>query len=645
MDRVIGSRLIFNRPRENWAFALGSWIVYIAAFGPVFGAAHAMVTAWSVLPLIVTGLALGTRVGLMAGLLNILLNVFLLGLVGVNGWQDTLEKWPAAIMAVALAGAFGWIGEVINRLRDQSRALEREQTALRHEVGERQKVEQALRQAHDELDLRVRERTAELSQAQVRYRITSELISDFACAVRIEPDGREIIEWSMGGLDRIAGYRHDELDDWQTIVHPDDMGLVRQFFLAARTIRESSCEFRVVAKNGETRWLLARGRSEWDPTETRVVRCYVAIQDATARRLAEEALRTSETKSLALVNAIPDMMVRMNRAGVVLDFKAGKEFRVETPPAALIGRSMDELQARGEKFPEGAAWQLLKSVRAALETGQGQDFESEVTWGGVQHHYETRVVISGKDEALGIVRDITARKHAEAEMERLLDQLRASRARLVALSQRLVEIQELERRQIARELHDQVGQGLTGLSINLNIIRSQLPAEVLPRVEGRLADSLKLVDSTVQQIRDVMAELRPAVLDDYGLEAALRWLAKRFAEQVGISTQFQGSDILPRLPSERETALFRISQEALNNIAKHAQAKHATLKLEELDGLVRLTIMDDGIGFDTTAPRQSATRMSWGLSLMRERARGVGGELYIHSRPSHGTEIIIEVPR
>ena len=236
-------------------------------------------------------------------------------------------------------------------------------------------------------------------------------------------------------------------------------------------------------------------------------------------------------------------------------------------------------------------------------------------------------MISGEDEVLGIVRDITARKRAEAERERL------------------VETQELERRQIARELHDQVGQSLTGLSINLNIINTQLSPESRRKVASRLQDSLNLVDITVERIRDVMAELRPAVLDDYGLEAGLRWLGKRFTERMGVSTNVYSVEVAPRLPLERETALFRIAQEALNNIAKYAQAKQVTLTLEALDERIRLTIADDGIGFDATARRQAGTPISWGMSLMRERARGVGGDMSIESIPGKGTAIVAEVPR
>jgi signal transduction histidine kinase len=114
---------------------------------------------------------------------------------------------------------------------------------------------------------------------------------------------------------------------------------------------------------------------------------------------------------------------------------------------------------------------------------------------------------------------------------------------------------------------------------------------------------------------------------------------------VGVSAHVEGAEVEPRLPIERETALFRITQEALNNIAKHARAKQVTLTLETLDQRIRLTIADDGSGFDATAPRPAGARMSWGLALMRERVRGVGGDMRIDSAIGKGTTIIAEVPR
>ena len=237
-----------------------------------------------------------------------------------------------------------------------------------------------------------------------------------------------------------------------------------------------------------------------------------------------------------------------------------------------------------------------------------------------------------------------ARIKAEEEQERLFEQVRASHGLSQSLSRRLVEVQEAERRDLVRRLHDEVGQTLTALSLNLNIIWSQLPAETATKIATRMDDSLKLVEETIEHIRDVMSELRPPVLDDYGLTAVLHWYAKQFSERTGITLAVHLEELSPRLPLQTETALFRIAQEALTNVCKYAQAKHVTLELEEIDGEVRLIIADDGVGFDPTAFRPEA-RPEWGLINMRERAQAIGGQLRMETSPGKGTSIIVEVPR
>jgi len=225
-----------------------------------------------------------------------------------------------------------------------------------------------------------------------------------------------------------------------------------------------------------------------------------------------------------------------------------------------------------------------------------------------------------------------------------------SQARLIArqnekleagkISRRLVEVQESERRTLANALHDLVGQKLTALNINLNIVKSESACAMLAQSGTRLDDSLKLVEETIESIRDVMAELRPAVLDDYGLTAALRWYAEQFSKRTGVATTVveQGAG---RLPVAAEEALFRIVQEALANVGKYAQATHATVTLGVTAQASCLTIADDGGGFDSAAPQQPARDRGWGLMIMRERAAAVGADLKIESAPGHGTRIIV----
>jgi signal transduction histidine kinase len=209
------------------------------------------------------------------------------------------------------------------------------------------------------------------------------------------------------------------------------------------------------------------------------------------------------------------------------------------------------------------------------------------------------------------------------------------------ISRRLVEVQESERRTLANALHDLVGQKLTALNINLNIVKSESACAMTARSGTRLDDSLKLVEETIESIRDVMAELRPAVLDDYGLTAALRWYAEQFSKRTGVATTVIEQTPGRWLPAAAEEALFRIVQEALANVAKYARAEHASVTLGVTAQAGCLTIADDGCGFDSAVRQQPARDHGWGLMIMRERAAAIGAELKIESAPGHGTRIIV----
>lgn len=229
---------------------------------------------------------------------------------------------------------------------------------------------------------------------------------------------------------------------------------------------------------------------------------------------------------------------------------------------------------------------------------------------------------------------------------RLFRSVTEQREQLHGLAARLAEVDEAERRRVARELHDSVGANLTALNLNLTLIRSQLTPQAEAAVGARLADTAALLQETMAQVRDVMMNLRPSVLDDYGLLAALRWHTEQMARRSGLRLAVTGDEPDPRLPPAAETALFRIAQEALTNVVKHAQAACVRLQVETDGAAVRLTIADDGRGFEPPpAAPDSRGAHGWGLSLMRERALAVGAELRVDSAPGRGTRVIVEAPR
>jgi PAS domain S-box-containing protein len=252
---------------------------------------------------------------------------------------------------------------------------------------------------------------------------------------------------------------------------------------------------------------------------------------------------------------------------------------------------------------------------------------------------------SGKDRIIGTLMDVSEQVQVQQEVTALLDSVTQQREELRLLAARISEVAETERRLIAAELHDQVGQSLTAMNINLNILRGQLPESATELVQ-RVDDTLQLVDQTAVRIRDLMTQLRPSVLDDYGLYPALEVAAEQFTQRTGVpvnvSRQPAGGEIV-RLSTTEETALFRIVQEALVNCARHAGASQIKITLKMLKNKLRLIIADNGHGFDPEESDRSKENGGWGLRIMRERAQAVGARLQVESSPGEGTTVKVEL--
>jgi signal transduction histidine kinase len=232
------------------------------------------------------------------------------------------------------------------------------------------------------------------------------------------------------------------------------------------------------------------------------------------------------------------------------------------------------------------------------------------------------------------------------ENARLFGELKEQHKQLRTLSTRLAEAEETERKRLAQELHDQVGQKLTALGINLNILRAELPDEGSPGLQTCLTESQDLVEQTAKIIRGVMVDLRPPMLDDLGLEETLHWYGDLFATRTGISVSLESDMYDIDLPYQVEIALFRITQEALTNVVKHARATEVKLTLEDDGKIVRLIISDDGVGCSPESLADPFGAQRWGLLIMAERAETVGGRCWMEANPTTtGIRVIAEIPQ
>jgi signal transduction histidine kinase len=229
--------------------------------------------------------------------------------------------------------------------------------------------------------------------------------------------------------------------------------------------------------------------------------------------------------------------------------------------------------------------------------------------------------------------------------ERVAQRTRAlagANQRLKQLSGRLIEAQEDERRHIARELHDETGQALTALRMNLEAIRTG--SDPHP-IDAKVLESIDIVDRLLEQVRNLSLNLHPAVLDDFGLPAALRCYSRRLAQRGGLDLELGIDEFAERPPPAIEAACFRVAQEALTNVVRHARARHITVELRSESAAVRLRVRDDGVGFDAgAAPGDGPADRHLGLLGMRERVALAGGEIAITSRLGGGTEIVASFP-
>jgi len=356
------------------------------------------------------------------------------------------------------------------------------------------------------------------------------------------------------------------------------------------------------------------------------------------RERAEESLRESEATARLLLNTAPDGVVITDGTGVIVHVNAQIASLFGYEPHEVLGKQIEVLIPERFRDRHIQHRRTYHDQRRKRVMGLGMDL-----FGRHKNGYEFPVDvmltpilnITGWDMMVTI-RDSTERKEMESA-------LRKSHEHLRILSQRLVEVQEEERRALARELHDRVGQTLAALNINLIIIRGQLSADVTQQIGTRLNDSMKLVAETIALVRDVMTDLRPAVLDDYGLEAALESHLAQFISRYNVNAKLKQPDRpIPRMGPSIEMTFMRIAQEALMNIARHAHADEVNLTLWQDGHSVSLTIQDNGIGIESW---QEANRPgSHGLTIMRERAEAFGGSLRVKSVPGQGTKVEVSIP-
>lgn len=453
---------------------------------------------------------------------------------------------------------------------------------------------------------------------------------------RTTPDGR--ILYANAAFVEILGY--DSAEDVLTLdVARDIYADQTQRASIVATLNDSTRplrrEIEFKRRDGSVVWVEVQARAVLD-AEGRVLHYESFVTDVSERVLSESALRESEERWRGVFGN--------SRIGIALVGPAGTFLAANARYQELVGYSEDEL--RGISFLELTHPEDLdenQRLNAELQDGLRKSFQMEKRYrrkdGQLIWVRTTVFPVPGPGGALpcdaALVEDITERKRAEEQRDRSLQELRA-------LSLRLLTIRDEEAARISREVHDEIGQSLTALAMDVAWLEKRLSRRKTSEdLKAKLAAMARLVDATMESVQRIAMELRPGVLDELGLEAAIEWATRRFEERTDVGCSlgtFLGS---ASIDPPRATAVFRILQEALSNVARHASATRVEVLLSAQSGGLHLVVRDNGVGIETARIGDPG---SLGLVGMRERALSFEGSLTIDRAPEGGTRVSAQIP-
>lgn len=476
-----------------------------------------------------------------------------------------------------------------------------------------------------------KEAEEKLRRSEEFHSIISTISTDWAFSAQIKPDGQIIPDAITKGLTRHLGYTLDTLPasgGWKVLIHPEDLpSVLKQLkkLLLGETVRGN---IRNVSKFGHTVISEYQVRPITDE-KGQVFRVYGAIRDITQQKISEQFIQESEERLRSVIESATEYAIfSLTLDGKINSWSSGAKKIFGYSDNEIIGKSAEILFTTEDRQKNI----LHTKMQVALK--QGRAFDDRFLLRKDSSQFFTSGVMmpmikNGKTEGfVKIARDMTTQLLAEKAIRDL------------EILQKLVNAQEEERRRIARNLHDELGQQLTALRLKLENTRSICKDSLIRQEIDNVQEIVKQIDDGV----DFFAwELRPAALDDLGLYPAIEKYIKEWSHYSGIRAELLPSTIKEvRLSLKIETNLYRIVQEALNNISKHSQAKKAEIMLEKRKNKIVLIIADNGKGFNPKAAHTGNTKI--GLLGMQERAALLGGDLEIESISGKGTTVYVRVP-
>lgn len=417
--------------------------------------------------------------------------------------------------------------------------------------------------------------------------------------------------------------------DFINSVHPDDKVFLEEAHKNIANTRKANLTYRIIKPGGDVRWISANINVVLDSKGNKIE--YGYAEDITERKKAEEELQYSEQKYRLLFynNPLPMWMTTLPGLDII---------DVNEAAIRQYGYSREEFlklntrSLRPTEDVEGFLNEVDKMLPGTINVRAWRHKKKDGTIIHVET-YSHQVMYEGRLVWLGLSHDVTEQYNAKELLQKSYEDIRQ-------LASNLQSIREDERTNIAREIHDELGQQLTGLKMDMHWLTRKInPADT--EVSKKMQDSIALINSTITTVRKIATDLRPSILDDLGLLAALEWQSEEFERRSGTKVVFNNYAGEIAVVPEAATALFRIYQELLTNIARHANATMVTASLEKDDKSLYFSIKDDGIGFSLNTISEKKTLGLLGVS---ERTTLIGGKYEVISKPGSGSEIIISVP-
>jgi len=494
-----------------------------------------------------------------------------------------------------------------------------------------------------------RRRQAEeaLRESERRYRVISDLISDYAYVLRVTEDGQLVLDWITGSFTRDLGFTAEELNERGifSIVYPEDYDVVAEAIASMGDTERSVRELRLVAKSGEIMWVRFYTTLVRDErgTPTHIVG---AGQNITDRRVAEEALREqaealreSERRFRALIENSSEAVMLWDADSIITYVTPSTTRILGYQEEELVGRSAYDSIHRDDRDAIKAAVDFSLANPNKNVRGTFRVMRRDGDWRWIEGVGKNLMDDPGVGAIVTTFRDVTERVNAERDLKSSLELLQKVDAERRDLMARLVNAQEEERERIAMDIHDESIQVMTAVSMRLEVLQRHLTDPAQADACRQLQDSVR---RCIASLRELIFEVHPHALEQYGLVSSLSQLLAKAAREVGL--EYDLSQKLSGEPAaEVRLVVYRIAQEALTNVLRHARARKLEVTLAEENDGIRGTVKDDGVGFfPEEASQPSAGHL--GLAAMRARAETVGGWWRVESKPGSGSLVEFWVP-